>query len=124
LGEGCPRRGPGAPKGNTNAVKHGRYAAASADFARLYDTLSRLNPAWLAAPDTMPDELQSVFIAVVQRLQVVAAAAVPAPRLSPATVEAAAKLQAARENAKKQSNNETIPPSSPLHDLERGRRRG
>jgi hypothetical protein len=107
--EGPERAGPGAPKGNTNAVKHGRRCAASADFARLYDTVSRLNPAWLADPGTMPDELQCLFMAIVQRLEVVAAATTPAPRVSEATAEAAATLHArlmTSENAKK--NNRTI----------------
>ena len=61
------KRRPGAPVGNTNAVKHGRRSRTRGRALQLLAMVQRAQPDWLRDPSQMPEELAALFITLAER---------------------------------------------------------
>jgi hypothetical protein len=61
------KRRPGAPVGNTNAVKHGRRSRTRGQAERLVAMMFEAYPEWLANPSQIPEPLVALLLALVER---------------------------------------------------------
>ena len=61
------KRRPGAPTGNTNAVKHGRRSRTHGRALQLLAMVQRADPEWLRDPSQVPQELAALFITLAER---------------------------------------------------------
>ena len=61
------KRRPGAPIGNTNAVKHGRRSRTRGQALKLMATIQQAHPDWIANPRQIPEPLAALIVALVER---------------------------------------------------------
>jgi hypothetical protein len=61
------RSRPGAPIGNTNAVKHGLRSRTRGQLLQLGAMIQQAHPEWLRDPKQMPVELAAVLLALLER---------------------------------------------------------
>lgn len=61
------KRRPGAPVGNTNAVKHGRRSRTRGQALKLTAVIQQAYPQWIADPRQVPEPLAALIMALVER---------------------------------------------------------
>jgi hypothetical protein len=61
------KRRPGAPVGNTNAVKHGRRSRTRGQAERLVGMMFQAYPEWLANPRQIPEPFVALLLTLVER---------------------------------------------------------
>lgn len=61
------KRRPGAPIGNTNALKHGRRSRTRGQALKLMAMIQQAHPEWVANPKQIPEPLVALILALVKR---------------------------------------------------------
>jgi hypothetical protein len=95
------KRRPGAPVGNTNALKHGRRSRTRGQLLKLMGMIQQAYPEWIADPRQVPEPLAALFLALAERdnaiEQAISAPKVPKIHLNKAVIEKVQQTQAKLE---------------------------